>query len=200
MRAKSARREEPPKDDEEPEEPAPKRARTPEAPPPRCRLPSDISPSLDLRRTLLRSAENKFVLYSSEGRSKTATRIIAQIFNKTDRKATGFNAELKNKYDKWGPRTSPKFPKKSNEDALLLVYKQWFTIYLSKIKTQWLQSQLPYDKVEKLEDIEDIIVLLSRKTFDSSISSMLYVDGAKGQVRTKDAATARFQAAYKVSN
>jgi len=49
-----------------------------------------------------------------------------------------------------------------------------------------------------LEDVEDMVVLLSRKTYGASLVSMLYVDVSKGKLRTKDAASAKFNQAFKV--
>jgi len=181
-------------------EPAPPSKRPKPTAEPRklCRVPMAASPSLDLRRALLRLAENRFILYSGDGPEKTAMRIISQVFNGDARKSPGFNADLKDGYEGWGKKTSPKYPKKSNEDALLHVYKQWFSIYLSKIKTQWLQCNLPNDDLDKLEDVEDMVVLLSRKTYEAALVNILYADGTKGQLRTKDAASAKFNKAFKV--
>jgi hypothetical protein len=141
-------------------------------------------------------------MYSGDGPEKTVMRIISQVFNGDFRKTPGFNIQLKDAFEGWARKASPKFPKKTNEDALLHVYKQWFSIYLSRIKTQWLQRKLPAEEFdsEKLEDVEDMVVCLSRKTYDDSLMGMLYLDGSKGQLRTKDAASAKFGKAFKVSN
>jgi len=92
----------------------------------------------------MRLAESRFIMFSGEGPEKTAMHIISQVFNGEGRKTPGFNAELRDVHEGWGNKTSPKFPNKGNEGALLCVYKQWLSIYLPKIKTQWLQCNLPH--------------------------------------------------------
>ena len=43
-----------------------------------------------------------------------------------------------------------------------------------------------------------MVVLLSRNTYEAALVNILYADGTKGQLRTKDAASAKFNKAFKV--
>jgi hypothetical protein len=161
------------------------------------RYPGDLSQSSDLRASLIRYADNKFPLSSSDGPEKTVKRILAQIWNGDRRLFTHFNSCLDDTYEAWATKSAAKYPKKTNEAALLVEFKKWFTIYVAYIKTSWYNLTLPSADVANLEDVTDMIVALSRKTYDGSLTNIIYAK--KGAIRTKEKAMEIFETTFDVS-
>jgi hypothetical protein len=164
-----------------------------------CRYPGDNSQSADLREAILRYAENKFPLFSADGIGRTTMKIIAQIWNGDKREHESFHNAITNTYDNWAQKPAAKFPKKSNEGALFKEFKKWFTIYMASIKTSWFQRELPSEEVEELSDVDDMIIAMSRKTYDASLSKLIYANDKKGTFREKRKAMEAFEATYDVS-